>query len=318
MSYMICVPSRNRASWLTSRKMHTLKLLSHLKPKLVVRPDDPQWLNYMTLAKYYGAELVPQANYKTALGAGQAYDFCVDYAIQEGVDCLYILNDDSSLLTADILQFPEVKYCHVSREVARFMLDSVERVLGLSVPAVTFISMMRRGEMLRSKVSFCKPLMGAYCLYVPHFRDHPEYRFWVGERRAEAYCDYNLSLRLLREGYLTAYFTMLIIETALNNPGGCSDYRTLQLEEQGMEYILEKYPEFARASVAKNWGKGVERKSATIQWKKAFDAQKYEARFGVSPSDEAYQVCLEQEHRYASLISMVRTGQVPMRWEEQE
>lgn len=313
-NYLICVPSRNRAAWLETRKFHTLKVTSHLAPHLVVRPDDPQLDDYRELSLAYGAPLIKQK--MPALGAGQAYDFCIEHAIEEKAEWLYILNDDSGLQAHDILRFPDIKFTHCSREVISRMFDNITRVLNYDCPAATFVSMMRRGHMIRGRLAFCKPLMGAYLLYVPFFREHPEFRFWVGTHKAEAYCDYNLTLRLLTSGYLTTYFTPLLIDTALNNPGGCSDYRTLTLEEEGMRYILEHFPKFTRPSVAKNWGGGIERESATIQWIKAFDRALFIEHFGQTPDTITEEMETEQQVLYARLIEDVQSKKIPMSWEE--
>jgi hypothetical protein len=85
--------------------------------------------------------------------------------------------------------------------------------------------------------------------------------------------DFDVSLQLLRAGYkncVLAHWGQQ--QGASNAPGGCSTYRTMEVQKRGALGLKALHPEFVTVVVKQTktaWG-GQERTDVRIQWKKAY------------------------------------------------
>jgi hypothetical protein len=92
--------------------------------------------------------------------------------------------------------------------------------------------------------------------------------------RVELMEDYDFQLQLLRAGkknYVLYKFCQ--DQPASGSVGGCSDYRTKELQELSAHKLKELHPEFVRVTMKqpKNGWEGMgERTDVTIYWKKAY------------------------------------------------
>jgi len=305
-SVKVVVPSRNRAAWLATHKKFTLRTVSHLKPALFVRGDDPQFDAYVTLADEYGVDLEVQPH-EGCFGVSQAYDMLIDRAIEGGYDKLLILDDDMhfKMWNPIIGAKPDVKFCSQS-ELTELMCQWTD-ALCPQMPATCLLPVDRRTQ--DALLRYASPLMWCYGFYLPHFRAHPEHRFYKG-RELEARCDHNLALQLLTSGFLTAYFCPLIIPSDVNNPGGCSTYRSLEVEHASTDALLELYPGIVRQVIKVGWldDPTAKRRSVEISWKRAFSAAKFQDAFGEAPSSFKLRALRRVERAYGALIEELRHG----------
>jgi hypothetical protein len=97
--------------------------------------------------------------------------------------------------------------------------------------------------------------------------------------RVQVMEDFDVTLQLLRCGYPNAIVDFYAWDQrgGSNAPGGCSAYRTPQVQEAGAKRLAELHPGFVRAAPKKanNW-KGAfdgERWDVTVQWRKAYQAR---------------------------------------------
>lgn len=87
--------------------------------------------------------------------------------------------------------------------------------------------------------------------------------------------DFDVALQLLRLGYPSRqvnYFTQ--DQGASNAPGGCSEYRTMEVQAKGAEGLAKLHPEFVtvveKEPLKSGGWSGQARKDVRIAWKKAF------------------------------------------------
>jgi hypothetical protein len=307
-AYELYIPSRNRADWLLKHaRRSTLNQVAHLRPHFVIRHDDPQTADYVTYCSLYEARPVAYSA-EGILGAAQTYDRIIDLCIAEGRERLVILDDDLTLTMANPLLNASPMYrLTTQRETTRLLQMAVDAVCR-ELPILTFTPIMARSQ--PTILSFFKPIMMAYVIYLPHFAQHPEHHFWMGSD-IEARCDLNLSLRLLTEGYLTAFARTLFIPDNVNNPGGCSTYRDIECERASVAYLKAKFPAFVRTHTKRGWvgDPSVVREAPVISWQRAFDAARFKEHFGVSAVDFMYDAIRRCEVEYASFIKEIRDGE---------
>lgn len=86
--------------------------------------------------------------------------------------------------------------------------------------------------------------------------------------------DFNVCLRLLRAGYpniVLAAWTQDNVGGS-NSSGGCSTYRTMELQAQGAQMLYERHPNFVKLvqkTTKTAWGGGT-RTDVQVQWKNAY------------------------------------------------
>lgn len=93
--------------------------------------------------------------------------------------------------------------------------------------------------------------------------------------------DFDVALQLLRAGRPSVTInTLLQDQGASNAPGGCSTYRSMEVQAKGAEGLKKFHPDFVRV-VTKNAKSGTawaERRDVNVQWKKAYETGGSNAR----------------------------------------
>jgi len=88
--------------------------------------------------------------------------------------------------------------------------------------------------------------------------------------------DFNVTLSFLTRGYPNAVlYEYCWGQIESNMAGGCSEYRTFQVQGEHAEKLYEKFPKFVTVveKDSKSWGEGLTtRKDVRVQWKKAFES----------------------------------------------
>lgn len=114
----------------------------------------------------------------------------------------------------------------------------------------------------------CARMMRAWAIHRQTFFD-------IGARFDNLPCieDFDVILHFLVNGYDNIINNIYTTNQAGSNvAGGCSTYRTLEVQADAARALAAKYPEFVKAvtkTTKGSWGGG-ERVDVNIQWKKAF------------------------------------------------
>jgi hypothetical protein len=271
-----------------------------------VRDDDPQLSDYYNYCA--ACDIEPRVYPgEDIFGAAQTYDRIIDEAIREGCERLIVLDDDLTLAMANpILGASPMFRLTRPSETATLMAHAAS-LARAEVPLMSFTPIMARSQ--PGLVSYCKPVMMAYVFYLPHFAAHPEHRFWCG-RQIEARCDLNLSLRLLTEGYLTAFYCGMFIPDNVNNPGGCSTYRDIDCERRSVAYLKAHYPQYVRTHKKRGWvgDPNIAREAPVVSWKRAFDSLAFSHNFKESAADFMEKHLATYGRVYAAYVKEIRDG----------
>lgn len=85
--------------------------------------------------------------------------------------------------------------------------------------------------------------------------------------------DFDVTLQLLRAGYRNAVISSIIQNQGSSNaPGGCSTYRTMEVQNKGAQKLKRLHSDFVKLvtkTTKTAWG-GQERTDVVVAWKKAF------------------------------------------------
>jgi hypothetical protein len=309
-TYDLVIPSRERAKWLISRgNKVTLPNVDHLLPRFYVREDDSQRKEYAEYVGRSGAELTVYDG-SGIYGAAQTYDYLIDKYIMEmgrtsSHNVLIILDDDLTFAMRNPIEDAKPMYRVCTPTELAILLQHAADLVCPQMPLMTFTPIMSRTQ--QDIIAYCKPIMMAYVIYLPHFEKHPFHRFWKG-KEIEARCDLNLSLTLLTEGYLTSFMNSLFIPDNVNNPGGCSTYRDLECEKASVKFLKGHYPSYVKTHKKLGWAgdPNVIREAPVISWKKAFNAAAFWTNFNEHPSFFAQRWSDTYRERYKSFVEKLR------------
>jgi hypothetical protein len=111
-------------------------------------------------------------------------------------------------------------------------------------------------------------MMRCWGIHVPTFKK-------VGASFESMPCmeDFDVFLTFLTNGYPNVVSnTWTTNQAGSNTEGGCSTYRTLEVQAEAAEALAAKYPGIVKAvekETKGSWGGGV-RKDVTVYWKKAY------------------------------------------------
>ncbi len=88
--------------------------------------------------------------------------------------------------------------------------------------------------------------------------------------------DFHVTLSLLRKGYENVVFNYMVQnQNGSNLLGGCSQYRTADIQEMGAILLRSKHPQFVKVvkkTTKSAWSDMKERFDVVVQWKKSFNA----------------------------------------------
>lgn len=87
--------------------------------------------------------------------------------------------------------------------------------------------------------------------------------------RIEYRADYDYTLQLLRKGYQNKIYHDLVVDQSYNNPGGCSEQRTVERNDEDALLLAKLHPGLVRV-VDKEYKASLKRKECVVSWKKAF------------------------------------------------
>ena len=100
--------------------------------------------------------------------------------------------------------------------------------------------------------------------------------------------DFHVALSLLRQGFKSVTINHMVQnQNGSNLPGGCSDYRSMEMQERAAHTLKERHPDFVtvvQKETKTAWGGGM-RTDVRVAWKKAYAASRGAARRHEPPSN---------------------------------
>lgn len=307
MKTMYAILSRERGDWLLSKNHTSASYFGEKsRPWLYVRNDDSTLPEYREYADKYKCMLhVFDAKKLGIEFVSQTYDLIISHAIENGSDRLFMTDDDISFMTVNPILGAKPDYSHCSPMEFEYFLDRMANMVDSRLVAIAPQRIESRSQ--AHIINFNAPARVSVMYNVDHFKKHPMHRYWQG-REIEAHCDSNLSLRLLTSGFMTANLNTVFTSTAMNNPGGCSTYRTSEWQERATQKLHDNYPEVTRLKQKKGWGDDKEGwyLGITCYWKKAFNKELFMEIFGHDPTDHARHLIKVMQADYAEHIRRMR------------
>jgi hypothetical protein len=130
------------------------------------------------------------------------------------------------------------------------------------------VSMREGNNRKEEEVDYCSRMCRAWAVHMPTFRA-------IGAKFEQypSVEDFDITLQFLLAGKRNAVLNNFTTnQFGSNTEGGCSEYRTMDVQKEAAEALAKKYPLFVK-TVSKetktSWG-GETRVDVHVQWKKAY------------------------------------------------
>jgi hypothetical protein len=183
------------------------------------------------------------------------------------------ISDGPVLMLDDDLRFfvrrkdDPTKFLKASPKDIRAMIDKMEASLsGYAHAAIAF----REGGNRRTEDT----LENTRCLRALGYNAAVLKKEGIRFDRLKVMEDFDVALQLLRKGYPSLTLNKWVQDqTTSNAPGGCSTYRTLDVQAKGARGLAKLHPDFVRLVEKETkgaWGGG-KRLDVQVAWKKAYE-----------------------------------------------
>jgi hypothetical protein len=205
-----------------------------------------------------------------------------------GARYVAMLDDDLSFCHRPVIAKPDMPYINKDPYEMHHMIETLTTWLE---NGFVHVGLVARQANRKTDVKWQQPgrLMNAYAYNADKIND------LIGRGRLElgrvpVMEDFDLTLQLLRLGYVNRISCRFGWTTTSNLKGGCSGYRTEKVQRLAAERLAELHGPFVQtvSRKAKTWKQGfTERIDVRVQWKKAYQSSlrtKDEPRQGRVPA----------------------------------
>lgn len=301
----VAVLSRARASWLKQHPrcstLHNLRG-SGADVVLFVRGDDPEVTSYRRLAEEEQANLVL---YDAEAESATCWPGVMNYIVRHFADRvkLAVMDDDVAMSGWDPAEPVSERLVHFDSLLIKWLLDAVLRtVVSEACPVATFPPVYSRTH--HFAVSFCNPMQLVTLMHVPTLLRQPY------DVTMRAYSDFQMALRLLTQGCLTASVSVACLNSKFNTPGGSSTYRTAKVQDEAAHRLRDEFPGIVTLKEQdREWRDGL-CASIKVQWKKAFREEQFNARFGERAIDHKRRCLSAFEAAWGEIVTACRTSRL--------
>lgn len=229
-SYLIAIPSKGRAS--------RAKTAAFFPSAALFVPASEA----KAYALNHANEIVPVP--EKVKGITRTRNWIIDYAVAEMRDLVFV-DDDVKAQGYKLLRSRSASHIHLRTEdwLAEFLrLFEVTRGMGFRIWGVSTVGALRSVYIYRPFLF--QSYVTASCMGMTWEAMDGGLRFDEDFPVKE---DYELCLRCIKEdgGVVAARFLMWANEH-WSTPGGCTDYRTAEMEEEAIRRLIRMYPGYIR------------------------------------------------------------------------
>jgi hypothetical protein len=181
-------------------------------------------------------------------------------------DVVFMMDDDLSFA---VRGKREDNPLYLSTAEASDIQEMVEKVYEYcKKEGLAGVSMREGNNRKEEEVDYCSRMCRAWAVHMPTFRA-------IGAKFEQypSVEDFDITLQFLLAGKRNAVLNNFTTnQYGSNTEGGCSEYRTMDVQKEAAEALARKYPLFVK-TVSKetktSWG-GETRVDVHVQWKKAY------------------------------------------------
>lgn len=264
MDLEIIIPSWKRADKLLSVKgFNTLRYIGPAmmdRTKIAVRVEEEE--AYMKVSSHFGCGIT-------------SFNIPPEAGIVETRDKILAFSETEYLVMID----DDLKFATRSLENKYTTFDDEGQCFGQMI-----INMMSRCDeyypivgITARQFSNNKPLFSEdtriiqlFCFHMPTIRKED---MWFGNSGMTFMSDYYFTLSMLQRGYHNLVLNTYTRDERAQAPGGCSEYRTVELYNESAKELYRKFPGLVRLEWKENGAWKEPRLTPHISWRKAYNGK---------------------------------------------
>ncbi len=266
--WIIAIPTRNRYDMMDKGTLSNIpeNLMEHVY--LFVRDDEYE--QYVPVVEKYGCGLInlleEPINFMRDPEAGMAEvrDFIVRYCYENDiVNCIMI--DDDIRFAVHELKAEKTTYHPMSKEEFHSMIMDLLEASSPELPLAGIQARQFSNNKL-SKFEYNTRIIQLQALHIPTIISEGV----TFTYEAPFISDYNFALELLTRGYRNIVLNKYTRDDKPNEKGGCSEYRTAELQSASAVALYKKFPDVVRLVQKTNGSWKTPRINPVVSWKKAY------------------------------------------------
>ncbi len=270
-NYLIGIHSYRRGDWLLEDHPNSLALMSKkiiANTIIFIRKEERE--SYLGVAEKFGVVLrcvdVPKESYLAL-----TRDIMLDYAIENNYTHYIMLDDDIRFASRPNLNS---EYFPLTKETFEVMIKEVLLMCSDEYP-ITGVVARQFSNNFDTIYRENQRIIQLMCIHIPTIRKD---RVYFNALDLVCMSDYFFVLSYLKKGYKNRVITTFTRDDKMQTEGGCSVYRTAQTVSDSAIKLHKAFPDCVSLAYKRTGTWKEERIDVKMQWKKAFDKEKYEER----------------------------------------
>jgi len=236
--------------------------------KIFIRREE--YKDYLDVANKFDVNLecvdVPKESYLAL-----TRDIMLDYAIKKKYSYYIMLDDDIRFAIRPNL---DNKYYDQTKEIFEKMIKEVISICDNEYP-ITGITTRQFSNNLNTRYRENAKIIQLMCMHISTISKD---RIYFNALDLSCMSDYYFVLSYLKKGYKNKIITIYTRDDKMQTEGGCSIYRTPKMVSNSAVKLYKAFPDCVTLAYKNTGTWKEERIDVKMQWKKAFNKEKYEER----------------------------------------
>jgi len=269
-NYLIGIHSYKRGDWLL-KYVNSLTVMSEniiSNTKIFIRREEYE--NYLDVANKFNVNLecidVAKESYLAL-----TRDIMLDYAIKKDYTHYIMLDDD---IRFAIRPYLSGVYRTSTKETFEKMINEVIAICDNEYP-ITGIVARQFSNNFNMLYRENQRIIQLMCIHIPTIKKD---RVYFNALNLSCMSDYYFVLSYLKKGYKNKVITMYTRDDKMQTEGGCSVYRTPKMVSNSAIKLYRAFPDCVTLAYKNTGTWKEERIDVKMQWKKAFNKEKYKER----------------------------------------
>jgi len=270
--FIICMPSYKRAEILLSNKKNPLSFMDSemLESTIIfVRKEEAQ--NYKkVLEKFKGLQL--HILDSCVSNMGNTRDNILKYCYNKKYEKILMIDDD--IVFRKRTNNYTLQRVIQNKEMFNKMVYTLFKKCNKDIPLIGINHDAFNG-CYELPYNMNTRIIQVFCIHLPTLKENNitfmDCNLWT-------MTDYYFTLKLLTLGYKNMCINIYSRSDTMQTPGGCSEYRTKEMEEQSAKTLKKLFPDFISLYYKQSGTWDISRIAIRVKWQKAFNKKLYEER----------------------------------------
>jgi len=269
--YKIVIPSYKRADILLSNDKNPLSYMdSEMLNSTIIFVRYEEFKYYQAvLKKFKGLKMCVLCRVSHI---GNTRDDILKYCYSKNYEKILMIDDDITFKKR--INNYTLKRVNQTKEMFTKMIYTLFRNCSNNIPLIGIDEDSFNG-FNQFQYDYNVGIIQVYCIHLPTLK---EANIGFSDYNLQVMEDYYFTLKLLTLGYKNMCFNIYTRHNKTQSPGGCSEYRTIEIDKKSAKILKKIFPNFITVKYKQSGNWDIKRIVVNAKWKKAFNKKLYEER----------------------------------------